>query len=117
MAPLEAIHGAQVTFSPVPQPAVVEERARAVAIPDLDAALGEESGIRFPVDEPEELFDDAAVEGAFGGEEGEGGVGEGEAEGGRGEDGEGAGAGAVWADGTCVEDASDEVEVLLFSVD
>ena len=117
MPPLEAIHGAKVAFPPVAEPVAVEECARAVAVPDLDAALGEQGGVRFPVDKPEKLFDYASVEGAFGSEEGEGGVGEREAEGGRGENGQGSGAGAVRADGTCIEDASDEVKVLLFLVD
>ena len=117
MTPLEAVHGTQVAFLPVAESTAVEECARAVTVPDLDAALGEEGSIRFSVDEPEKLFDDAAVEGAFCGEEGEGGVSEGEAERGRGENGEGPSAGAVRADGTRIEDASDEVEILLFLVD
>ena len=81
MAPLEPIDGAQIAFTLVSQPAGVEKRLGAVAVPDLDAALGEEGGVCFSGDEPEELFDDAAEVGAFGGEEGQGCVGEGKAEG------------------------------------
>ena len=116
MAPLEPIDGPEIAFTAVCQPAGVEERARAVSVPDFDAALGEEGGVCGSVDEPEEFFDDAFEVGAFGGEEGKGGVGEGEAESGGCEEGVCAGAGAVVAGLAVVDDALDEGEVLLFFV-
>ena len=39
MAPLEPIDGAQIAFTAVSQPAGLEKRLGAVAVPDLDAAL------------------------------------------------------------------------------
>jgi hypothetical protein len=116
MAPLEPIDGAQIAFTAVSQPAGVEERPGAVSVPDLDAALREEGGVCVSADEPEELFDDAAEVGAFGGEEGQGGVGEGEAEGGGCEEGVCAGAGAVVAGFAVCDGALDEGEVLVLFV-
>ena len=116
MTPLEPIDGAQIALTAVSQPAGFEERLRAVAVPDLDAALREEGRVGFSADEPEELFDDAAEVGAFGGEEGQGCVGEGEAEGGRCEEGVCAGAGAVIAGFAVGDGALDEGKVLVLFV-
>ena len=66
-----------------------------------------------PAHKPEELLDDTAEEGALGGEQGKRVVREGKTERGRGEEGEGACACTVWPWSPCVEDASDEVEVLV----
>ncbi len=112
VAPLKAIDGAKVTLASMAEATLVEEVLGAVAVPDLDALCGKEFGVCRAVDEPEELLYDAAEEGSLCGEKREGAVCEGEAEVGRGEDGDGAGPCAVWADIACVEDRTDEVEVL-----
>lgn len=98
------------------QAARLEERGRAVAVPDLDALGGEEGRVCRAADEPEQLLDDAAQEGALGGEEGEGVVCQGKSQGRGREEGEGARARAVGSRRAGVEDASDEIQVLLLFV-
>jgi hypothetical protein len=66
--PLEAIHGSQIPFTTVSKPYVLKEGFRAIPIPDLDALFREESRICRSSYE-QKLLDDAAEEGAFGGEE------------------------------------------------
>lgn len=116
MAPLKAIYGAQIALPAMSQPAGLEKRLGAVAVPDLDAALGEKGRVGPSVNKPEEFFDNASEVGAFGGEKGERGVGEGEAEGGGCEEGVCAGAGAVVAGFAVGDDALDEGEVLVLLV-
>ena len=97
MPPLEAVHWAQVAHLAVREAQVVEELARAVAVPDLDALRGECVRGCVARDEPEELGDDGFGEDAFCGEEREDGCAaavEGEFERARGEDGVGACAGS-----------------------
>jgi hypothetical protein len=94
---LEAVHGAEVADLALGQAQVVEELARAVAVPDLDALRGERVRGGVARDEPEELGDDGFGEDALGGEQGEdrGAVAvEGEFEGAWRKDGVGACAGA-----------------------
>jgi hypothetical protein len=116
VAPLETVHGPQIALAAMAQAARLEERGRAVAVPDLDALGGEEGRVCRAADEPEQLLDDAAQEGALGGEEGEGVVCQGKTQGRGREEGEGAGAGAVGSRRAGVEDASDEIQVLLLFV-
>lgn len=66
VAPLEAIDWAQVADFAVVQAEVVEELARAVAVPDLDALGGEREGGGVALDEPKELGDYGAGEDALG---------------------------------------------------
>jgi hypothetical protein len=135
---LEAVHGAEVADLALGQAQVVEELARAVAVPDLDALRGERVRGGVARDEPEELGDDGFGEDALGGEEREdrGAVAvEGELEGARREDGVGACAGAgsrvrlvgeynkwrkgvlpVLAEFALVEDFADQIKVLVFFV-
>ena len=97
VAPLEAVDGPEVAGLAVRQAEVVEELARAVAVPDLDALRGEGLGGGVARDEPEELGNDGLGEDALCGEEGEDGRAvavERELERARGEDGVGACAGA-----------------------
>lgn len=98
VAPLEAIHGAQIADLAVRQPHRVEVLAGAVAVPDLDAGGSEGQRRGGARDEPEQLGDDGAQEDALRGEEREerrpGRCAEGEFEGPRGEEGVGACAGS-----------------------
>lgn len=116
MPPLEPIHRPQIPLPPMSQPPLLQKRLAPIPIPDLHPLLRKQLAIRRPVDEPEQFFDDPPEERPFRRQQRKGVVGEGEAQRGRGEEGECAGAGAVWADGTGVEDGSNEVEVLLFLV-
>ncbi len=108
MPPLEAVDRAQIALAPVAQPALLEELRIPRPVPNpipsqiFTPLRGELLRVRAAADEPDEVLDDAAEEGAFCGEEGEGRVREGEAEVGRCEDGESASAGAVWTDVSCV---------------
>lgn len=99
VAPLEPVDGAQVALGAVPEPCGVEEGARAVAVPDLDALLAEGQRRGRARDEPEELGEDGLVEDALGGQEGverrAGGGVEGEFERARGKEGVGACASSV----------------------
>lgn len=54
--PLEAVDGAEVALGAVAEPARGEEGRRAVAVPDVDALLGERQRRRRARDEPEELL-------------------------------------------------------------
>jgi hypothetical protein len=56
------------------QAELVEELARPVAVPDLDALLAERERRCVALDEPEELEDDGAVEDSFRREEGQDGT-------------------------------------------
>lgn len=69
--PLEAIHGTEVADLAVVEAEVVEELARAIAVPDLDAGLAKAGGGGVALNEPEELGDNGAGKDAFGGKEGE----------------------------------------------
>ena len=66
VAPLEAVHRAQVAFLSVREADAVEEGTGAVAVPDLDALGRERFGGGVAADEPEEFGDDGAEEDAFG---------------------------------------------------
>lgn len=70
MAPLEAVHGAQVADGAVRQADGVEVLTRSVAVPDLDARFREGQRGRRARHEPEQLGDHGAQEDALGGEEG-----------------------------------------------
>jgi hypothetical protein len=113
---LETVHRTEIALPSVLQAARVEERTRAVAIPDTHTLGGEESAVGAPVDEPEQLGEDAFEECAVRREQREGPIAEGEAEGGRGEDGERPCAGAVGAGLATGEDVPDERQVLFFVV-
>lgn len=63
--PLETVHGAQVADFAVREADLVEELARAVAVPDLDTLFAQGGGCRAALDEPEELGDDGAEENAL----------------------------------------------------
>lgn len=65
MAPLEAVHGAQVAFGAGSEADAVEVCAGAVPVPDFDAGRGEGEGGCGAGDEPEEFGDDGAEEDAF----------------------------------------------------
>lgn len=65
VTPLEAVDGAQVTHLAVREPDAVEELARPVAVPDLDAGLVERNRRRVALDEPQELGDDGPREDAL----------------------------------------------------
>lgn len=98
MPPLEAVHGAEIADLALREAEVVEELARAVAVPDLDALRGESVRGGVAGDEPEELGDDGFGEDAFCGQEREDGRAravEGEFEGSWGEDGVGPCAGSA----------------------
>lgn len=58
VAPLEAVDGAQVADLAVRQAGAVEELARSVAVPDLDAGLGQRQRRRAALDEPQQLRHD-----------------------------------------------------------
>lgn len=88
--PLEAVHRTEVADLAVVEAEVVEELARAIAIPNLDAGLAEAVGGCVALDEPEELGDNGASKDALGGKEGkdrDAVVVEGEFEGSRSKDG------------------------------
>jgi hypothetical protein len=116
VSPLESIHRTEIALPAVLQPARVEERTRAIAIPDAHALSGEEGAVGAPADEPEQLGEDAFEERAFRREKREGSIVEGKAEGGRGEDGKCPCAGAIGAGLAAGEDVPDEREVLFFVV-
>ena len=69
--PLKAVDGAQVADLAVGEADAVQELARPVAIPDLDARLAQREGGCVGLDEPEELGDDGPGEDALGGEQGQ----------------------------------------------
>ena len=123
MPPLETIDGAQVAFLVVREAYRVEEFARAIAVPDLDASFGERLGRGAASDEPQQLAHDGAQEGALCGKKREDefgrlrGVGGGSRQGelhlwGR-KDGVCAGAGAVGAVLAIAEDIADQMEILV----
>lgn len=70
VAPLEAINRSEVHLFTVVEAPLVQEFSGAVAIPDVDALVGEELRVGGARDEPEELFRHASPEGALCGEEG-----------------------------------------------
>jgi hypothetical protein len=90
------------------EPSVLQKHLGSIAIPDLDTLLIQKRRVGVSAHEPQQLLNDTAEEGAFGGEEGQCGVGEGKAQGGRGEEGKGAGSSAVCACFAAVDDAPDE---------
>jgi hypothetical protein len=108
VSPLKTIHRTKIALPSVLQAARVEERTRAIAIPDAHALGGEESAVGAPADKPQQLGEDAFEERAFRREEWEGPIAEGKAERGRSEDGECPCAGAVEAGFTAGEDVLDE---------
>jgi hypothetical protein len=108
VSPLKSIHRTKIALPSVLQPARVEERTRAVTIPDAHTLGGEESAVGASTDEPEQLGEDAFQERAFRREQGEGPIAEGKAERGRGEDGECPSAGAIGAGLAAGEDVLDE---------
>jgi hypothetical protein len=69
--PLEAVDGTKVADFAVGETEVVEEFARPIAVPDLDAGFAEGEGGCFAFDEPQELEDDCSREDSFCGEEGQ----------------------------------------------
>ena len=71
VAPLEPVHGPEIAFFPVGEAGAVQERAAAVAVPDLDPLRRERVGGGVAGYEPEEFGDDGAEEDALGREEGE----------------------------------------------
>ena len=73
VAPLEAVDGAEVADGAVGQADLVQELARAVAVPDLDVGGGEREGRGAAGDEPEQLGDDGAEKDALRGQERENG--------------------------------------------
>jgi hypothetical protein len=116
VSPLETVHRTKIALPAVLQPARVEERTRAIAIPDAHTLGGEEGAVGAPADKPEQLGEDAFEECAFRREQGEGPIAEGKAERGRGEDGECPSAGAIGAGLAAEEDVPDERQVLFFVV-
>lgn len=114
VSPLEAIDRTQVPNASMLQAALVEELSGTIAIPDLDALLGEMVAVRIPLDEPEEFFDNTTKKYAFGGQERKCIVGERETKRRRSEYRECAGTSAVWTRRACLYHVSYEVEVLIF---
>mmetsp|Transcript_1744 Transcript_1744/g.4928 ORF Transcript_1744/g.4928 Transcript_1744/m.4928 type:complete len:430 (+) Transcript_1744:290-1579(+) len=71
VAPLPAVHGAEVALLAFGESNGVEIVARRVAVPDLDAFVLQLLGRRLTVEEPEQLLSDASPEDGLGREEGE----------------------------------------------
>mmetsp|Transcript_66622 Transcript_66622/g.216793 ORF Transcript_66622/g.216793 Transcript_66622/m.216793 type:complete len:339 (-) Transcript_66622:350-1366(-) len=72
VAPLEAVDRAEVHFLTVGEPPLVQELPGTVAIPNLDALVGEVLGVRVALDEPEQLLHDSPPEDTLGREQREG---------------------------------------------
>jgi len=113
VSPLESIDGAEIADLAMTEADLVQILARAIALPDVDALLGEVESVGVALDEPEQLLDDGTVKDALGREEGKDVVLEGEAHGRGGKDRTGTGAGAVSAVLAVVDDVANHVQVLM----
>jgi len=56
VAPLEPVYGTQVALLAFRQPALVQELARTVAVPDVDVFGTQRVGVGVPADEPQQLL-------------------------------------------------------------
>mmetsp|Transcript_17418 Transcript_17418/g.53327 ORF Transcript_17418/g.53327 Transcript_17418/m.53327 type:complete len:293 (-) Transcript_17418:581-1459(-) len=115
VAPLETVDRTKVAHLAVLEAALIQELARAVAVPDVHVLRRELVGVGATLDEPEELLGEAAPEHALRREQREAPVAQVEAHL-HAELGDGARARAVPAGDALVDDLADEVQVLPFLV-
>lgn len=116
VSPLESVDRTQITDLAVGQTDLVQVLARAIAVPDLDALLGQAQAVGVALDKPEQLLKNCAEKNSLGGQEWEDVVLEREAHGWWRKDGAGACSGAVCPELAVVHDMAQHVKVLMFFV-
>ena len=67
--PLKSVDGTEIALAPMGQSDAVEEGARAVAVPDLDAEIGQQLAVGRTAHEPQQLLEHAAHEHPLGREQ------------------------------------------------
>jgi hypothetical protein len=115
VAPLEAVHRAEVALLAVAQSALVKELSRAIAVPDVDVLVLQSARAGIARHEPQELLRNASPEDSLGGEQRQHTVPEGESHL-HAKLGQSAGACPVASANTSADDITDESEVLLLWV-